>query len=263
MALSLTQTAAVYPGFNTHWGMEQYLFSAQGNDLEYSRKADKIAGDGFGARYKNSLTGMMEGSVKVKGLATMDKGTLNWQLDQWMGRKSPINAWFALEGLAMGLPLTMQPSSIVDNSVTAKLKDAVDFSVELDARGASDSGFILLSPATLLTGASGTGLADLNTAYGGATANGGVAVLHVMAYDGGTAPSVTVTINHSPDGVTYTPLITFPPISAASAAQSLRLPTAASTTTVNAYVQASYTLSGAPTDVQVLCGFSRGVNLNL
>jgi hypothetical protein len=43
----------------------------------------------------------------------------------------------------------------------------------------------------------------------------------------------------------------------------LRMTTAASTTTVNAYVQATYTLSGAPTDVQVLCGFSRGVNLNL
>src|SRR5882762_11369913 len=99
MALSLTQLASVYPAFNTHWGMEQYLFSAQGNDLEYSRKADKIAGDGFGARYKNSLTGMLEGSLKVKGLATMDKGTLNWQLDQWMGRRSAVNAWFALEGL--------------------------------------------------------------------------------------------------------------------------------------------------------------------
>ena len=36
-----------------------------------------------------------------------------------------------------------------------------------------------------------------------------------------------------------------------------------STTTINAQVQATYTLAGSPTDVQVLCGFARGVNLDI
>lgn len=259
MAVSLTQVASVYPGFNTHWGIEQYLFSAQGNDLEHSRKADKIAADGFGARVKNSLTGMLEGALKVKGLATMDKGTLNWQINQWTGRKSPVNAWFALEGLAALQPITLQPSAIVDASITAKLKDAVDFSLELDARGAFDDGVILLSPSTLLTGASGTGSTDLNTLYGGATTNGATGQLHVWAFDGGTSPTVTVTIQHSPDGTTWTPLISFVAMNAVGS-QRIALP---STTTINPYVQATWTATGAPTDVQVLLGFARGINFNL
>lgn len=260
MAVDLSPgSALVYPGYQTQWGLEQYLFSAQGNDLEHSRKADKIAGDGFGARVRNSLPGMMDGSLKIKGLATMDKGTLNWQLNQWMGRKSPVNAWFALEGLNALSPITMQPSSIIDNSVTAKLKDAVDFSLELDARGAFDDGVILLSPQTLLTGTSGTGSVDLNTNFGGATTTGCVGQLHVWAFDGGTSPGVTVTIQHSPDGTTYTPLITFS-AQTALGSQRIKLP---STTTVNPYVQATWTTSGTPTDVQVLLGFARGINLNV
>jgi hypothetical protein len=259
MAIDLGQVTTVYPGYNTHWGLEQYLFSAQGNDLEHSRKADKIDGSGFGTRVRNSLPGMLDGSLKIKGLATQDKGTLNWQLNQWMGRKSPVNAWFAFEGLSALSPITMQPSSIIDNSITAKLKDAVDFSCELDARGAFNDGVILLSPQTLLTGTSGTGSSDLNALFGGATTTGAAAQVHVWAFDGGTAPTVTVTIQHSPDGTSWTPLVSFPAISALGSKR-ITLP---STTTVNAFVQATWTTSGAPTDVQVLCGFARGIDLNV
>src|ERR1700756_412864 len=120
MAIDLTPGSGnVYAAFNTNWGMEQNLYSMQGNDLEMSRKADKIAGDAFGARFKNSLTGMMDGSLKIKGLATHDKGTLNWQLNQWMGRKTAINSWFALQGLEALKPITAMPTAILDNSVSA------------------------------------------------------------------------------------------------------------------------------------------------
>lgn len=259
MALDLNQTTVAYPGYKAQWGLEQYLFSAQGNDIEHSRKADKVDGSGFGTRVRNSLPGMQEGSLKIKGLAAMEKGALNYQLNQWFGRNSPVNAWYALEGLTALAPITLQPSTVIDASISAKLKDAVDFSLELDARGAYNDGFILLSPQTLLTTSTGTGSVDLNTLYGGATTTGAAAQLHVWALDGGTTPSVTVVIQHSPDGTTWTPLITFTTASVVGS-QRITLP---STTTVNTQVQATWTLTGAPTDVQVLCGFARGVNLNL
>lgn len=259
MAIDLNQVTVAYPGYKAQWGLEQYLFGAQGNDIEHSRKADKIDGSGFGTRVRNSLPGMQEGSLKIKGLAAMEKGALNWQLNQWFGRKSPINAWFALEGLTALSPITLQPSSIIDASITAKLKDAVDFSLELDARGAYNDGVILLSPGTLLIGASGTGSQDLNALYGGATTTGGVGQLHVWALDGGTSPAVTVKVQHSPDGTTWTDLITF---SAASTLSSQRI-TLPSTTTINPFVQAVWTSTGTPTGVQVLLGFARGVNLDV
>lgn len=259
MAVDLTGVTQFYPGYQAQWGIEQYLFSAQGNDIEHGRKADKIDGSGFGTRVRNSLPGLQDGTLKIKGLAAMSKGSLNYQINQWFGRVSPINAWYALQGLSVLSPITLQPSSIIDASISAKLKDAVDFSLELDARGAYNDGFILLSPQDLLVGASGVGSVDLNALYGGATTSGGVGQLHVLAFDGGTSPTVTVTIQHSPDGTTYTPLVSF---AAQSTLGSQRI-TLPSTTTINQYVKATWTATGSPTDVQVLCSYARGVNLNL
>lgn len=258
MPVNINQVTVAYPGYNTQWGIEQYLFSAQGNDLAHSRKADKIPKDGFGTRVHASLAGMLDGSLKIKGLATMDRGTLTWQMGQWLGRKSAVNAWFAFEGLAALSPITTQPSRIIDNSVTGKLKDAVDFNLELDADGAFEDGIIALSPATLLTGASGTGPLIDDTNYGGASTSGAVGVLHLWAFDGGTSPSVTVTIQHSPDGVTWTNLIAF---NAMSTLGSQRI-TIAPGVTINQKVQAIWTNSGSPTDSQVLCSFARLPNLN-
>lgn len=259
MVLDLRATTVASPGYKTHWGIEQYLFSAQGNDLQHSRKADKIDQSGFGTRVRNSSPGLQDGSLKIKGLATMAKGELNWQINQWFGRKSPVNAWFATETLAALSPITMQPSSIIDASISAKLKDAVDFDLELDARGAFDDGVILLSPEDLLTGSSGTGSLDDNTLYGGATETGGVGQLHVWAIDGGTTPSVTVKIQHSPDGSVWTDLIEFDAFTAVGS-QRIEVPYP---TLINKKVQAVWTTSGSPTAVQVLCGFARGVDLDV
>lgn len=259
MAIDLNQVTEVYPAYKAQWGLEQFLFGAQGNDIEHGRKADKIDGSGFGTRVRNSLPGLQDGSLKIKGLAAMEKGALIYWVNQWFGRVSPVNSWYALQGLLPLAPITMQPSSIIDSTISAKLKDAVDFSLELDARGAYNDGLILLSPQNLLTGSTGTGPTDDNTLYGGASTTGAVGQLHVWAFDGGTSPSVTVKIQHSTDGVTWTDLITF---TAASAVGSQRI-TLPSTTTVNAKVQATWTVSGSPTDVQVLLGFARGVNLNV
>lgn len=258
MAVDLNQVTVSYPGFKAQWGIEQYLFGAQGNDISHSRKADEIDGSGFGTRVKNNLPGMQEAKLSIKGLAAMEKGAITSILNQWHGRKTQILAWYALQGLTAGSPITMQPSSLVDNSVSAKLKDAVDFSVELSARGAYDDGTIMLSPGTLLTGSSGTGPLDDNTLYGGATTTGGAAQLHVWALDGGTTPSVTVKIQHSPDGTTWTDLVVFA-AKTAPGAQRVTLP---STTTVNAKLQATWTTTGTPTGVQVLCAFARGINLD-
>lgn len=258
MAVNLNQVTVAYPGYKTQWGIEQYLFGAQGNDLQHSRKADKVEASGFGTRVRNSLPGLQDGSLKIKGLAAMERGALNWQISQWFGRSSPVNAWFAVEGLNALAPITMQPSSIIDASIMAKLKDAVDFDLELDARGAYDDGVILLSPANLLTTSSGTGSLCDDTNYGGATSTGASAVLHVWAFDGGTTPSVTVTIQHSPDGVTWTTLVAFAATSVVGS-QRVVVPTGL---TINQKVQAIWTLTGAPTDVQVLCGFARTPNLN-
>lgn len=256
--INVNEVTTAYPGYDTEWGIEQFLFSAQGNDLSHGRKADEIPTDGFGTRVHNSMPGMLSGKLDIKGLATLDRGTLNWWLNQWQGRKSPVNSWFALEGLALLAPITTQPSSVMDNSITAKLKDAVDFSLSLSARGAFEDGIIALSPETLLTGASGTGPLIDDSTFTGPTTSGAVGVLHMWGWDAGTSPSTTVTIEHSPDGVTWTSLISFAPMSAVG---SQRISVNVGLT-INQKIQAIWTNSGSPTDAQVLVSFARLPNLN-
>lgn len=257
MAIDLNATTYAAPGWKTQWGIDEHVFSAQGNDLDHGRKADKVEGSGFGTRVKNNLPGMQEGNAKLKGLAQGGKGKLNSVVNERFGRTSPVLFWYATQSLNVGAPLLMQPSSITDFSVSAKLKDSVEFDMELDARGASDDGFILVSPKTLLT-ATGMGSVDDNTLFGGATATGGVAQMHVLAVDGGTAPTLAMKIQHSTDGTTWTDLITFTSVTA-KGSQRIVLP---STTTVNAQLRANWTITGTPTGVQVLVGFARGVDLD-
>jgi hypothetical protein len=158
------------------------------------------------------------------------------------------------------MPIVMQPSSITDASITASMKDSVKFDSEFDARGAVDHGFILISPNTLITTTPGTGTVDDNTVSGGATSVGGTGQLHLWAIDGGTSPAVAVVVQHSGDsGVTWTTLLTFVTMTAIGS-QRVKLP---STTTVNAQVRAQWTLTGTPTDVQMLCGFARGIDFTL
>lgn len=257
MAVNVNALTESFPGFKVNWGIDEYLFSAQGNDLNHGRKADTIDGSGFGTLVKNNLPGMQEGNLKIKGLASMAKGRLNYVLNQRFGRTTPVLAWYALQGLTALSPVTMQPSSITDSSVMAKLKDAVEFDLELNARGDYNDGFILVSPKALLT-ITGMGPEDNNTGFGGATLFGGTAQMHVWAVDGGTTPSMTMKIQHSPDGTTWTDLVTFAAVTAPGA-QRVVLP---STTTVNARVRASYTITGTPTGIQALVGFARGVDLD-
>lgn len=256
MAIDVAATSVASPGWKTHWGFDEFLFTAQGHDLDHGRKADKVDGSGFGTRVKNNLPGMQEGNLKIKGLYAGQKGQLSNIIASRFGRTSPVTAWYAPQSLNALSPITMQPSSITDYSISAKLKDSVEFDLEMDARGAFDDGFILVSPKTLLT-TTGSGSVDDNTLYGGATTVGGVGQMHVWSL-AGTTPSITMKIQHSPDGTTWTDLITFNATTAVGA-QRIVLP---STTTVNAQVKASWTIAGTTPTVQVLVGFARGVDLD-
>lgn len=265
MAISTYPQTKAFVGKNARWGAENYLFWAQTNSLDWSSKSDKVKADAMGNRAHTNLAGLQDGVFKVDGLASQSRDQIIYQLRQWQNSPSAQNAWFTNEGLTVLSPATFFPGRVLDSSVTAKIADATDFKAELDAQGTYTDGTILLTPVTLLTGTSGTSSTDLNTVtFNGvatptATTNGGAAQLHVYALDGGTSPSITVTIQHSPDGASWTTLCTFNAISATSSAYSQRIEIQP-TTTINAYVQATWTVSGTPTDAQVLCMVGRYPN---
>lgn len=255
MAVDISALTESYPGYKTHWGLEQHLFSKQGTDLDQDREAAEVEGTGFGQEWENNQPGIKKGNIKIEGLAAMKPGRVTSILNKMAGRVSAVNAWFCTEGLSVGSPMVMQPASVMKNSIKTKLKDSVQFSLEMSARGLVADGFILLSPKTLLSGASGTGpeFTDLD-ADEVATFTGGYAQCHVWGLTAAGATTFTPKIQHSDDeGATWTDLVTFPPFSA-KGAQRVKLP---STTQVNGLLQASWAATGTPTEIQVLLGFGR------
>lgn len=264
MAVNLQVASESYAGYKINWGIQEYVFTAQGTDLDHSLKAEEVEGSGFGTRFKNNLPGMIDGTLKISGLAAMKRNKVNWLLNQWLARTSPVQAWYATEGLNALSPISFQPSSVMEASIKGKLKDSVTFDASLSARGASNPvGVILVSPksATQVV-TTGAGSVDDN-GTGNNTAFGGSAMMHVLAVTAGTTPTVVVKIQHSPDGTTFTDLCTFTTVTATNATntwvQRIDLP---STTTVNAQLKASWVTTGTPTEAQMLVGFARGYDLD-
>lgn len=260
--INLSARSESYAGFKTKWGADHYIFTPQGTDLDHSLKAEEIDGSGFGTRFKNNLPGMIDGTLKMSGLAAMKAGKVSWVFNQWLGRTSPVNVWYVTEGLDALSPIAMQPSSLMEASVKAKMKDSVTFDASFSARGDSNPvGVILLTPKTsnVLTAATGASNVDDNTLFGGATTFGGAAQLHVYALDGGTTPTVAVKIQHSTDGTTWADLAGggFATVSTTNLATWSQRVDISSATTTNAQVRAMWTTTGTPTAVQVLCGFAR------
>lgn len=266
MALSTYPSTEAYVARNIRWGIENYFFWSQSNSLDWDVMADKVKVDAYGQRAHNTLSGLQSGTLKMEGLAASERNAVVSLLRAWQGAPAPVNTWFTPQGITPLSPITFFPGRVMDSSLTGKVADAVDFKTEVDASGTYSDGFILLTPDILLSGASGASSTDVNmvtvsgTGTPTATTSGGAGALHVYAYDGGTTPSVTVTINHSPDGDTYTPLCSFSAQSATSAAQSQRIEISPSTT-INPYIQATWSTDGSPTDIQVLCMFGRYPNL--
>lgn len=263
--IDFNQTSTFFPAYKSHWGVEGHVFTAQTRDYDHDRETDDIEGSGWGQRFENNLPSMQKATDKIKGLHSGSPGQVGHILMPMVGATAPKRIWRATETLNALAPVTFGPASLKKYSVSAKMKDAVEFEAEWGYRGDVDDGFILVTPKTtnVLT-VTGNG-ADLdNTDYGGATSFGANAQLHVFDLSGGTDPTVDVVIQHSPDGTTWTTLGTFAEVSEASSetsfVQRLSIP---STTTVNAHVRAQWTTStttAAPTGVQALVLFARNVD---
>ena len=262
--VNFTPKNIVTQGFKAQWGINTAVYTRQTTDLDTSVKADKVDASTWGTRFKNDLPGLQEGTTKITGMHSGVRGQPGDTLPKLVGKTTPVYAWNALETLNPLAPIGFGPVRVMEYSPKSKMKDAVQFDTELSAAGAMYSGFILVSPkstSTMLV--TGMGLDDDSTSTTGATSFGGNVQAHFYDVSGGTTPSVTVTVQHSTDGTTWTTLATLAAVTQANitnpliATQSVDIP---STTTVNAHVRASWTTSGTPTSIQALVMYDRGVD---
>lgn len=221
---------------------------------EFAINADKAVHDStvfanVGSRAK--LLGVKHG--QATGLAFSDDtvNTGSWSLlsERYETPTDGLYVWgpygFALGNITLSLlsqQVEFNPVQVIDDLIRINMKaeavrDAVDYGVSLHPMSAETA-----FPFT------GTGVDN-----GAATANGGVASVHVFAI-AGAAPNVVYRVQHSSNGSTWVDLVTFTAKTAANQSQRIEV---ASGTTVNRHLRTTITNGGTTSSVTGLVVFAR------
>lgn len=255
-AIDLTLPTESYAGLDASFGLDEFIVTAQIKDINHDIKASTFDGSGLGTGTKNKRVGMREGDFKGTGFMAGRPGKFTNVLNQRFGRNTPVNLWYTTEpGFATGTPIVIQPSRISGMAPKIGPEDVITVDVEAVAAGAMYMGHTLLSPETLLSGTTGTTAIHDNTAGGGASTYGGAALVCLYALDGGTTPTFQIVFEHSTAvGGTYT---TFATLTAPVSTPGSWLIPIPSTTTINAFTRATWTVTGTPTTKQAMAAFAR------
>ena len=263
MAYDLNRFAAdAAHGQYGHAGIDRFLLTSQLKKVESDNDVDMADATTLNNEAQNNVPGIPKGNIKME---LVHSPTLDYQLQPIKRRSSSILGWVAKRGLNAGYHIEMFPGSFGKDGSKFDEKSVGTEDLEFGTRGAFHMGRILLSPkGTLLSGASGLGPVDANTAFGGATTFGGAAYLFVWDIQGGSSPTFTAKVQHcTTSGGTYTDIVTGASTFAAASgtlaapvnwAQQLYIPSSA---TVNEFTQVSWATTGSPTGVQAMVGFGR------
>lgn len=253
-------TRNVLVGRNLAIWADGYDISGNGNEVKIKRAAAKIDATVFGDHFDYELAGIQKASLEFKGFYAAGYNFLDQIVNQRFGQTNDVYTCTLPAGYINNGPAIMMPSVITKYDIDVKLKGAVDIDAEYDARGFLDQGFMLMNPlsatTTTGTGTAGNGVLD-NSTTGGATTGGCTAQLHVSTVSG-TTPSLTVKIQGSPDGTTWTdiPGMTFAAVTTPNQAQRLVVPNGVS---VPAQVRTNWTVSGTSPSFTSMVSFCRSV----
>lgn len=242
----------IAPSYKGQWGINTSVFTLQTRDMDEDRDADGADGSAWGSNFENEIPLKQKALTSVKGLHAGDEGQVGGVLRPLIGKTIPDRAWRALESLKAGSPATFGPVRVKKYKVTAQQKDLVMFDTDMPAAGAVYDGHLMYNPRTKIT-VTGTGPTKDRTLFGGSTAFGLYAGFHVVAFEGGTTPTVVFAIEDSLDlGVTWVALASFP-LTVTQADQStwvqwVKIPDVV----VHAQTRYKWTVTGAPTGIQVV-----------
>lgn len=216
--------------------------------IDTDLKRDSADATVFGLANKAYLRGLNDGTLSAEGLwsgpVTVQDGSLDEYMHTLMGDAGVVYTVFPAGDGAGNVGY-----GLVGDSTDYKIEEPIDDvgTVALDVQSSVGRERVLSFAPLLTRSAAGQSAAVDNGASSG---NGGVAYLHLMALTG-TAPTVTVKIEHSADNVTWVDLVTFA-VAAAAGAQRVTVAGA-----VEQYTRASWTLGGTTPGASFWAGFGR------
>jgi len=193
------------------------------------------------ATTKNYVAGLADSSISCAGLFeplydTPVKAALA------AAANSPVTV--APDGFAVSKPVLVVAGRETAYEIASAVGAVVSANITIQGDGQYDQGVSLADLLEVTAGANGSTHTDA-----AGTSNGGIATLHVTACTG----TLTVKVQHSTNNSTWADLATF---TAATAATSERI-IVAPATTVNRYLRASWTLTGAGAAATFTTSFAR------
>lgn len=193
------------------------------------------------ATTKNYVAGLSDSAITCAGLF---EPLYNTPAVAAFGAAAGSAVSVAPAGFAVGNPVLVVSGRETAYEISSAVGAVVAANITIQGDGRFDAGVSLADLAEVTSGANGSA----HTAAAG-TSNGGIATLHVTAVTG----TLTVKVQHSSNNSTWADLATF---TAATAATSERI-TVAPGTTVNRYLRASWTLTGAGAAATFTTSFAR------
>jgi hypothetical protein len=210
----------------------------------------------FGQGYQSFITGLRNGGeLSLDGRVDAPGGTiLRSALIAAEGRDDSLFSFsYGLDVVgALGNSLRGLVSS---KEFTAAAEDIAAVTVGFAGNRGVDDTRVINSGSTILTTTGfTTAVDDVAASPAGAQAMG---YLHILELTGGTAPTVAIKIQTSPDNSTWTDLITFTTYGTTAVNTAERKVTTGAVTAAR-WVRAGYTFTGAPTSVRFALQFARG-----
>lgn len=221
--------ATIYvDGINASAFLNEYEIEAEREDLEFSP---------FESDDKEFLAGPSENTITLTGAWNGDSDSLDQLLDDTFGGDVDNVITICPGGVAQtGKGVYLLPGTNVTYTVSAASDEIAE--AEAEFRSKRNRGTILQGPTTI--SATGNGTAVIAPAV---TTKGAVANLHVLSVTG-TPTSVAISVESSPEGTTWSPLITFATVTTGKTHQRVET---VNTATVPVQLRAKHTITGGTT----------------
>lgn len=217
------------------------------NEYESETESEELTFTPFESDESEAVAGSKTTTLTLTGAWNGDDDSLDAELDDLFEQDGTfVNTICPAGVLSPGKGVYLMAGALINNNFSAASDEIAELEAEFQTSRAR--GKILHPPTTVTVTGTGTPLIVDQATNGGLVAH-----LHVLSV-AGTTPSVTVVVEHSADGTTWAPLLTFDAATAPSYQRLETLPT----TTVNEQLRAQHTISGTTPSIAYVLAVARG-----
>jgi len=215
------------------------------NEASVSNSVETAETTTFGSDAKTYVTGLKDGMISAAGMFDGSTGAVDEVIASALGGVNADVITYAPDGAVAGRRSYSAAVRETSYEVTSPVGDVVAVSLEVQADGGINPGYLLSVETGVTASAVGTSIDNTTSS------TDGFGYVHV--YSNSRDGSSTFKVQHSSDNSTFVDLITFASVSASTTSGER----VAVSGTVNRYVRASHVPGGTSGSVTYTMAFAR------